>query len=127
MNKSVLIIGSGHTYNNQNRCFPKDFDIGLLESADITLLDNDLSVNPDVVADVTKDGWWKEIDMKFDIIIDSIGRIGPHITDQPYWSIYGMGMKEEQKSKPVYKPIFKTGCRELIKSSSSKIYGHAEI
>ena len=126
MKKSVLIIGSGHKYDGANRCFPNDFDVGLLESADITLLDNDLSVNPDVVADVTKDGWWNVFDSKFDIIVDSIGHLGPHITDQPYWSVYGMGMKEEQKSKPTYKPIFKTGCRELT-TSSSKIYGHAEI
>jgi hypothetical protein len=90
----VLMIGSGRKYGETvdeiisgNRCLPSCADKSVLKNADITFLDIDLDTNPDVVADVTVEGWWEwweKRDIKFDLILDTIGGFGPHIIKEPF-------------------------------------------
>lgn len=126
MKKAVLIIGSGHSYNGDNRCFPKEFDMTLIESADITRLDCESSVNPDIIADVTKDGWWNVLGKKFDIIVDTIGEPGPHILHNSYSNIFSFGVMGAQTPNKLYSSSFKTGCLFLL-APGGKFFGHAKI
>lgn len=125
INKHVLIIGSGKvfgaggiecshllgnsslsTYNN--RCLPQGFRQSHFMCSNFTFIDINPEVKPDIVADVTKDGWWKGIDLNFDRIVDTIGHLGPHIQDNKYID------------------AFKMGCRALLKPGGI-ISGHAVL
>lgn len=101
----VLLIGSGHYYIHKSdiRCIPKlirPIFMGIItnKSNEIVHLDISKDVEPDIIADVSKYNWWNTIDDRYDIIIDTIGHLGPHIN-------HGK----------VYCSPFRSGCLELLK------------
>jgi hypothetical protein len=112
---NVLVLGSGKYYKiYENRCFPQSLGreefITILTDPNnkVTYIDNDREIEPDILVDVTKKDWDTKIGGPFDIIIDTISHIGPHV-----------GSK-------IYKDVFKVSCRRLLKEGGI-FYGHYRL
>lgn len=101
--ENVLILGSGRYYGvtpdeimSENSCIPPFFDKKYLENANITFLDKNPDVGPDIITDVTKEGWWCWADkdnIKFHAIVDMIGYSGSHINSGKYDTIFWEGIR----------------------------------
>lgn len=115
----ILIIGSGHYYGKWfgrggNYCMPRNIveeytNIVTNANNTITYIDNNPNINPDKVIDILENNWWDKLSDRYDIIIDTISHIGPHIN----------GQKK-------YKDIFKVGCKSLL-NTNGIFYGFAEL
>lgn len=81
---NILILGSGKAYGGTDRCFPPQFDRTFLLDAQVSYLDNDPAAEPTFITDITSDGWWLTCPLKYDVIVDAISHIGPHISKSDY-------------------------------------------
>lgn len=76
----VLLLGKGHILDSSSRCHAcssnEEYLTIIQEANQIIMLDSFLDMQPDVLAEVTKEPWANEVIQKygnnFDIIIDEI-------------------------------------------------------
>ena len=121
----VLIIGSGDVYGKWsgrggNYCVPhsiKDQYTNIVADTinTVTYIDNNVEVKPDFIIDILEHDWWIRLlkkCKKYDIIIDTISHIGPHIIKD----IHGQRH---------YNDIFKTGCNALL-NENGVFYGFCQ-
>lgn len=125
----VLILGSGKTNYGREptkyHCIHPDlrslFNYVLLNPCnDIYFLDSCLEENPDFIANVVKPNWTIGINMKFDMIFDTISHLCPIITKKQTIFRYKSGFKSEIRT--FYKKEFINECRKIL-TSGGKFYG----
>lgn len=98
--KKILLLGSGrkHLITGDIRCYPSSLKHKFKElisntNNTVVCLDIDETMEPDNVADVTKDTWWQTVEYDFDIVIDTISHIGPHTKHNEYVDVFKNGVK----------------------------------
>jgi hypothetical protein len=79
--KTALLVGHGRLYQTMRCCpIPLAEFCELVRGAEVTMVDSDVGVLPDVVADVRAEGWARALpEGEYDVVIEVVSHLASDV------------------------------------------------